>query len=330
MSIAVRMHAVGGPEVLHLDEVDVAAPGPGEVRIRVRALALNRADVMLRTGNHFIQPKLPQAIGLEAAGIIEAIGPDVESLAVGDAVSVVPAYVVTDYPLHGELVLAPVRAVVRHPPHLSFEQAAAIWMAYVTAYGALIDIAHITSGDVVVIPAASSSVGLAAIQIVNMIGAKAVALTRTSDKRQQLLDAGAAAVIASSEEDVAARLDDITEGAGVDVIFDPVGGPMLATLMGAAARYCQVLVYGALNGLTLQVPVLALLEHRMTIRGYDMVEVASDDARLEAAVAFINQGLSEAKLVPIIDETFKLADVADAYRHMERNNHFGKIVVSVP
>lgn len=119
MSTMVRFHEIGGPETLRLDEVDPPQPGSGEVQIRTHALALNRADVMFRTGNHFYTPDFPQAQGLEASGTIESVGPGITGLAVRDVVSVVPAFGVPDYALHGELVLAPARAVVKHPGRLS-------------------------------------------------------------------------------------------------------------------------------------------------------------------------------------------------------------------
>jgi NADPH:quinone reductase-like Zn-dependent oxidoreductase len=157
----VRFHSVGGPEVLRIEELEVPAPGPGEVRIQVMALGLNRAESMFREDHYLERPTLPARLGYEAAGTIESIGPDVEGLKVGDAVSTVPSFSQNQYGVYGELAVVPATAVVKHPPQLSWEQAAAVWMQYLTAYGALIDIGGLTSGDVVLIPAASSSVGLA-------------------------------------------------------------------------------------------------------------------------------------------------------------------------
>lgn len=167
MSKIVRFHATGGPEVLTLDDVEVREPGHGEIRLRTRALGLNRADAMLRSGH---RAEFPSGIGWEASGEVDAIGLDVESFTVGDAVSLIPCFRATDYPIHGELAIAPATAVVKHPDTLSWEQAAALWGQYLTAYGALIETASLRAGDTVVIPAASSSVGLAAIQIARSVG----------------------------------------------------------------------------------------------------------------------------------------------------------------
>ena len=151
-----------------------------------------------------------------------------------------------DYAMYGDLVVAPARAVVKHPASLSWEEAAATWMQYTTAYGALIDLGGVKAGDTVVIPAASSSVGLAAIQIANLVGATPVALSRTASKRPALLEAGAAHVIAAEEEDLVAEVRKLTDGKGARVVFDPVGGPTLAQLA-ATAEHGIIFEYGALS-----------------------------------------------------------------------------------
>lgn len=175
----------------------VSAPRADEVQIRVRAIGINRAEIMYRTGQYIYQPKFPARLGYEASGVVESVGDNVREFAPGDSVSVIPAFSFHEYGMYGEVVNAPAHAVVKHPENLSFEEAAASWMMYVTAFGALVEYADIKHGDNVLINAASSSVGLAAIQIANMRGAKPIAMTRTSEKRAQLLQLGAAEVIAS-------------------------------------------------------------------------------------------------------------------------------------
>src|SRR5689334_1455470 len=163
MARIVRIHKVGGPEVLQIEELDVPPPGKGEVQIRVKALGLNRAESMFRRGQYLEAPRLPARLGYEAAGTVAAMGPGVQGFQVGDAVSTIPSFSLNDYGMYGELVNAPAHAVTHHPATLSWAEAAAVWMQYLTAYGALIDIGQLTRGDTVLIPAASSSVGLAAI-----------------------------------------------------------------------------------------------------------------------------------------------------------------------
>lgn len=232
MTRVVRFHRHGGPEVLRIENVDLPLPGPGEVQIRVKALGLNRAEALLRAGTYIETPTLPSGLGLEAAGIIEAVGEAVTGLAPGDAVSVIPPQSMIRWPAYGELVTYPAGLVVKNPISLDWRTAAAMWMPYLTAYGALIDIARLRNEDFVVITAASSSVGLAAIQIANSVGATAIAVTRTSTKKQALLDAGAAEVVVLAEEDLEARLRRIAGPRGVRIVLEAIGGPIFEAARG--------------------------------------------------------------------------------------------------
>ena len=329
MSRIVRFHHTGGPEVLQIDNLEVPAPKQGEVRIAVKALGLNRAESMFRAGRYVEEPHLPARLGYEAAGTVEALGEGVEGFAVGDAVSTIPAFSMNDYAMYGELALAPARAVVKHPASLSWEEAAAVWMQYSTAYGALIDLAHFQAGDTVLIPAASSSVGLAAIQIANLAGATPVALTRSNSKRQALLDAGAAHVIATEEEDLVAEVKKLTGGKGARVVFDPVGGPTLTKLAAATAEHGIIFEYGALSTEPTPLPLFDVLGRSLTVRGYMLMEVTNDPQRLEKAKQFVVDGLASGKLKPIIAKTFPLEQIVEAHRFLESNQQIGKIVVTV-
>lgn len=324
-----RFHQVGGPEVLRLDEVPAPVPGRAEVLIETRALGVNRAEVAFRAGG-YEEPVLPAGIGYEAAGIVRAVGEDVGHVRPGDAVSVIPAFSMNDYAVHGEAVLAPAHAVVAHPPELSWEEAAAVWMMYGTAYGGLVDIAGIGEHDAVLIPAASSSVGVAAIQICNMLGARPIALTRGSGKRQALLDAGAAEVIVTGEQDVVAEVHRLTGGQGARVVFDPVGGPGFADLTAAMAAGGVAVVYGSLAAEQTPLPVADVLGKKLTVRGYVLFETTGDPAKLAAATEFIRDGLEHGALKPLISATFDLDDIAAAHEHLESNTQLGKVVVRVP
>ncbi|WP_406700400.1 zinc-dependent alcohol dehydrogenase family protein [Singulisphaera sp. Ch08] len=328
MARVVRFHEIGGPEVLKIEELEVPPPGKGEVQIKVKALGLNRAESMFRRGQYLEDPKLPARLGYEASGTVAAIGPDVQGFKVGDVVSTIPAFSLNDYGLYGELANAPVHAVVHHPASLSWE-AAAVWMQYVTAYGALIDIAGLKKGDTLVIPAASSSVGLAAIQIANLVGATPIALTRGQSKRQALLDAGAAHVIASDEQDLVQEILGLTGGKGARVIFDPVGGPTMAKLAKATARLGIIFVYGALSTEPTPLPLFDVLSKWITIRGYVMMEITSNPTRLERAKQFVNAGLADGSLKPLVAKTFPLDEIVEAHRYLESNQQVGKVVVSV-
>lgn len=324
-----QFNRTGGPEVLELHEVEVAAPGAGEVRIRVKAIGLNRAEVMYRSGQYVIEPRFPARLGYEAAGVVDAVGAGVAGFAPGDEVSVVPAFSFADYGMYGELVNAPAHAVVKHPRGLSFVDAAAAWMMFVTAYGALVDLGNLRAGETVLVRAASSSVGLAAIQIARMAGAVPVALTRGSGKRQALLDAGAAHVIATQEQDLVAEVARITGGAGARMAFDPVGGPEAARLFKALRAGGIFFQYGALDTGDIPVPVMDLLGKHLTLRGYELFEITTDPERLGKARDFVNAGLASGQLRPVVDKTFAFEDMAAAHRYMESNAQVGKIVVTL-
>ena len=329
MAKVVRFHETGGPEVLKIDEIEVPAPGKGEVQIRIHALGLNRAESMFRSGQYLEEPKLPARLGYEAAGTVAAIGPGVQGFKIGDAVSTIPSFSLNAYGLYGDLANAPVHAVTHHPASLSWVEASAVWMQYVTAFGAVIDIAGLKAGDTILIPAASSSVGLAAIQIANKVGAVPVALTRGGSKRQALIDAGAVHVIATDEQDLVKEVLRITGGKGARVVFDPVGGPTMTKLAQATAHLGTIFLYGALSTEPTPVPLMEVLGKWLTIRGYVMMEITSDPKRLERAKQFINEGLAEGSLKPIIAKTFPLDQIVEAHRYLESNQQIGKVVVTV-
>ena len=329
MARIVRFHSLGGPEVLQIEETELAAPGPGEIRIRVKALGLNRAEALLRRGSYIEEPALPSGLGLEAAGIVEAIGDGVDGFSPGEAVSVIPPRSMMRWPAYGEFATFPAELVVKHPASLDWQAAAALWMQYLTACGALIDIAGIGSQDFVAITAASSSVGLAAIQIANRVGARPIAITRTSAKKQALQDHGAAEVIAADEEDLEARLKAITGRQGVRVVFDAVGGPVFVPLTSAMTIGGMLIEYGGLSSEPTPFPLFTVLSKSLILRGYRVYEITEDPVRLEAAKAFILAGVRDGTLRPVIARAFAFDEIVEAHRFLESNQQFGKVVVTL-
>jgi NADPH:quinone reductase-like Zn-dependent oxidoreductase len=330
MSRSIRFSKAGGPDVLEYVEVDVPNPGASEVRIKVKAIGLNRAESMWRL-DQYIEPvaQYPARLGYEAAGIVDAVGKDVTEFAVGDAVNVMPSFSMNDYGTYGEVVIVPVHAVLKQPASLPFTDAASIWMMFVTAYGALIDDAKVTTGDFVLIPAALSSVGLAAIQVTNYAGATSIALTRTSKKRQELLKAGAAHVIATGETDLVQEAMRITDGRGARVAFDPVGGDTLTKLLSSLSFQGTVYLYGALADTPTTLPVLSMIAKMPVIKGHNIWLTSGDESRRRTAVTYISKGLETGALRPIIDRIFTFDEIVAAHRYLEQNGQFGKIVVTV-
>jgi len=329
MSRIVRFHRTGGPEVLQIDEMDIGQPKAGEVRLRVHAIGLNRAEAMFRSGAYLEAPVLPARLGYEVSGEVEAIGSGVTGLAVGDAVSTVPAFSMNQYGVYGDAAIVPAHAVVKHPARLSWAQAASIWMQYLTAYGALVEIGGLSRGDAVVITAASSSVGLAAIQIVNSLGGVSIAATRTSAKRAALLEAGAQHVIATQEQDLAAEVLRICGGKGARLAFDPVGGSGVQALANGMREGGTIFLYGALAAEPTPFPLFTALSKNLVVRGYTLFSVVANPDSYARGKRFVIDGLESGRLAPVIARTFALQDIVAAHRYLESNAQIGKVVVTV-
>jgi len=329
MTRAVKIHETGEADVLSIETVEIGEPGEGEVRLRVEAFGLNRAEVMFRGGYYLEQPQLPSGMGYEGAGVVEAVGPGVTDFAPGDAVAVVPAFSMNAYSMYAESTIVPAYALTARPESLDVVQAAAIWMQYLTAYGALIYYGQLERGDYVLIPAASSSVGLAAIQIANHVGAVPIATTRTSAKVEQLRQAGAEHVIVTESQDLAAEVMRVTGDKGAKLVFDPVGGAGVEALANASAPYGTIYLYGALAGEPTPFPLMTALGKALTVRGYTVLEIFTDAEAFTRGKQFVFDGIASGALLPIVDRVFAFDDIVEAHRYMESNQQFGKIVVKV-
>ncbi len=325
----IRFHSIGGPENLRLEDVPSRSPGEGEVKLRVQAVGLNRAEDLYMRGFYMEIPELPSRIGYEAAGVVEAVGPGVDSGWVGKQVATIPGFSMSKNGVLGEEAIVPETSLGEYPARLSPVEAAAIWMQYLTAYGALVTFGGLKRGDFVLITAASSSVGLAAIQIVNAEGAIPISATRKSDKRAQLLALGAPHVIATEEEDLAARVNDITSGNGARLIFDPVGGPSLEKLVEVAAYQGIVFLYGLLSMQPTPFPVRPVLRKGLTLRGYSLHEIRRDSQLLKASKQYVFDRLADGRFLPKIAKTFSLAQSKEAYEYLESNQQVGKVIITV-
>ncbi len=324
---AVRFDTLGGPEVLKLEDVELREPGPDEVRLKVEAVGLNRAESIYFHGQYMEQPHLPSGLGYEAVGTVTAVGPGVGAEMVGRRFGTIPGYSMNRYPALAQEAIVPAEVLAELPPAFSAAEGAAVWMQYCTAYGALVGLSHIGPDDFVLITAASSSVGLAAIQIAHAEGATAIATTRTSAKKQALMDLGADYVIATQEEDLPARVQEITGGRGARVVFDPVGGEYVSTLGQAAATEGTIYLYGMLSGQPMPYPMSAFAKG-ISLTGYTFGLMRTPE-RWEAMKKYIYDRLADGTFVPKIDRVFPFAEVVEAYRYLESNAQIGKIVITL-
>lgn len=327
MAKVIHFYQPGPPEVQCVEEVVVPDPGPGEVQIQVAAIGLNRSDLIFRSGHHPLKPRTPSGNGAEGAGVVARLGPGVSGFAAGDAVSVVP-HMDPTRGTYGELINIPAPMVMASSSYLDTAGNAAFWASYLTAHGGLINIANLGAGDTVLITAASSSVGLAAIQVANMVGATAVAITRGAAKAERLCQAGAAHVLVMERDDVGAAVAEITGGEGARVVFDPVGGPGTAVLAEAMAMRGIYVLYGAMSGEATPFPVAAAFDKLLTMTIYRL-DYVNRHEELERDRTFLDEGLASGALRPTIDQVFPFTQVVEAHRHMASNEQFGKIVLAL-
>jgi len=316
----------GAPDVLRVVDDPAREPGGGEVRIRVEAVGLNRLDLMMRSGTYPGPVRLPHArLGCEGTGLIDAVGPGVDGFAVGDPVLVTAVPQMDLDGTYAEYVTVPASAVIARPAGLDAVDAAALWVAYSTAYGALVEKAGMRPGDRVLVNAASSSVGLAALQVANQLGAVPVAVTRHAAKRDALLAAGAAHVVVTDEEDVVDAAHRLTDGAGVEVVLDLVRGPGLADLARAAGNGRTVVTAGWMDDRPATFPT----GRPVTVISYASFEHTTDPAAVRRIAAFLGAGLRTGAVRPAVDRVFSLDDIVAAHRYLETGRQVGKVVVTV-
>ena len=325
----VRFHQLGGPENLKFEEGPSQQPGPGEARFRVQAVGLNRAESMYYHGHYLEQPELPSRLGYEVSGVVEAVGEGVDKKWVGKPAATMPGFSMNKYGVLGDEAIVPAAALVENPKKLSVAETAAIWMQYTTAYGALVHFGKVSKGDAVIITAASSSVGLAANQMVKAEGGVAIATTRTSAKKEALLKEGADYVIATEEEDLVAKVNEITDSKGARLVFDPVAGPYVEKLAEATAYQGIIFQYGILSLQPTPFPLMSCLGKGIAMRGYTLHQISSVPALLAEATRFITERIEDGRYHPVIARTFPYEKTVEAYQFLESNEQIGKIVITV-
>ena len=337
MAKAVVFHELGGPEVLKIEDVPVLEPKAGEVRIKVQAIGLNRSEALFRRGQYFEQPNFPSRVGVEAAGVVDAIGEDVKNIELGDRVGVTAGQGMSEGGICSEYAVVPAANVLRYPENLSPTEGAAIWVQYLTGYFALVDVGNLQAGQRVLITAASSSTGQAAMEMARLLGAKSIATTRTAAKKRALLDAGAEEVIVTDDENIPQRVLEITSGKGVELIYDCVAGDTLSDLAESAARGGKILIYGSLNNKPMLYPLMTAFTRNFTLQTYTLYTYAGaagmglprNEEAYSRGVKFITEHLRTGALKPVIAKTFPLDQIQEAYRYLESNQQIGKVVVTV-
>jgi len=327
MSRAIRFDTLGGPEVLRFEDIADGQPGPGEVSLKVEAVGLNRAESMYYHGRYMEQPELPSGLGYEAVGTVTAVGAGVDASLIGQRLATIPGFSMNRYPVLAETAVVPTSVLAPVPDSFSAVEGAAIWMQYCTAYGALVPFGKVTRGDFVIITAASSSVGLAAIQVVKAEGGTSIATTRTAAKKNRLLALGADHVIVTDEEDLVARVKEITGGKGARIVFDPIGGDGVNALAQATANGGIIFIYGMLSGQPIPFP-MAAFGRRIAMHGYTFNELRNTPD-WDLMTRYIFDHLADGTFKPEIARTFPFAETVEAYKYLESNAQIGKVVITL-
>jgi putative PIG3 family NAD(P)H quinone oxidoreductase len=322
---AVVVTRPGGPEVLQLAERPLPEPGPGEIRVRVHASALNRADLLQRRGLYPAPPGAPQDVpGLEYAGEVDAVGEGAGLWAVGNRVMGI-----VGGGGYAEYVTVHEREAMRIPQGLSYEEGAAIPEAFLTAYDALFTRLELLMGERVLIHAVGSGVGTAALQLARAAGAVTIGTSRSPDKLRRAAELGLDVGIDTGKEDLAAALENATSGGGVHAVVDLVGGKLLEESLRGLAQGGRVVVVGTVAGSKVELDLGLLLRRRIRIVG-TVLRTRPLEEKIALAREFSSTVLpllSSGKIRPIIDRVIPFADVADGHRRMEENDTFGKIVL---
>lgn len=326
------MRSFGPPDVLELVDAEIPGPQPHEVLVRVTSIGMNRSDVDCRRGIYPVKPRLPSGIGWEAGGIVVQADEN-STFKAGDRVGSLPCskFVdVADYGRTADYFVANAAWLTKTPESVPDRDAGAIWINYLTAYGALKDVGRLKEGETIVISAASGATGIAAMQIARLTGARVIATTRSDDKCGQLLAAGADHVINTGKEDYIGRVHSLTAGKGADFIFDPITGPFVAKHLEAVRRNGRVLIYGVLT-----YPEFAsfdpdvLINKHISLRGYTVDDpYLADRAALSRAIQVISGGLNENRLRLVICKRFSLEEVVQAHEFSESGRQFGKILLN--
>jgi NADPH:quinone reductase-like Zn-dependent oxidoreductase len=325
---AAHFTGLGDPSILTLVDVPARAPGPREVQLRVTSAGLNRADANYRRGRYLVKSPGASRSGFEGAGIVTAVGRDVQTWRVGDRAAVLPSTfdVVTDGACADSMTV-PADGLVATPANVSDRDAGSIWMQCLTAWGALVEIAAIGPDDWVVVPAASSSIGIASIQLCRAVGAKVIATTTSAAKVEALRRFAPDAIVDTRAEPYVERVKEITAGRGARVILDPIYGPIVNDHIKVACREAIVFVYGALDATPLALGLGGMLRKQIRLQGYTLGPLLDDPERRARALREITALLARGAFTPVVDSYFPLERIQDAHRRLESNQHVGKIVV---
>ena len=314
---------LSGPEGLVWKEVPTPQPGPGEVRVAIRAASLNFPDTLTVRGKYQFKPELPFVPGSEYAGLVEAVGDGVTQLKVGDAVAAMGS--TGGFATHG---ISPARSVLKLPPGFALEDAAAFALTYGTTHHALVDRAALKAGETVLVLGAAGGVGTSAIQVAKAVGAKVIAGASSDEKCAFCRTLGADATINYATHNVRDALKELTGGKGPDVVYDPVGGDLAEPVFRSIAWRGRYLVIGFAQGSIPSLPLnLALLKGASIVGVFWGDFVRREPENSARGMAELAKWYAEGKIKPAIDLRLPMRELPAAYARMATRQVQGKVVM---
>jgi len=321
---AIRINETGGPEVMHLEEIETPVPGEGEILIKVAAAGVNYADLAQCQGAYMTRTRTPMTLGIEVAGTVAKLGPGVSTPAEGSRVI---AFVNGGY---AEYAVAQATTVIPIPASFDFTRAAAFPVQGLTAYQLLRESAHIRPGESVLVHAAAGGVGTLAIQLAKLMGAGIVAGTASNGSKLDLIRRlGADAAINYTEDNWVEQVKDATRGQGTDIILEMVGGEIAEQSLKCLAPFGRMVIYGAASGKIAQFSGIQLMYKNQAIIGYWLTSQLRRADRIAMAAMELMQFLASGKLQIIVGQTFPLAEAAQAHQAIAERRTMGKVVLLV-
>lgn len=316
---AIRVHEFGAPEVMKLEETHTPQPGQGQVLARVKAAGVNPVDTYIRTGTYAFKPNLPYTPGIDAAGIVEAVGPGVNGVAVGDRVYLAG----TISGAYAELALCEAWQVHPLPERVTYAQGAGVNVPYATTYRALFHRAHAQPGETVLVHGASGGVGVASVQMARAAGMTVIGTAGTDRGRRLVAEQGAHQVLDHRASGYLEELLRLTHGRGVDVVLEMLANVNLARDLTILALSGRVVVIG--NRGTIEIDPRATMRRDLSILGFTLLNTSREDlASIHAALV---AGLDNGTLRPIVGREIPLAEAPRAHQAVMEPGAYGKIVL---
>ena len=322
------IHEYSGYHGLSLVELEEETPGPGDIRLRVEAFALNWGDMnLMRDRYSFSFSGFPARVGIEAAGIVDAVGPDVSGIEPGMRMCTLP-YFYDRRGVSSESVIIDHRYATPAPEGLSAVESASIWMQYMTAYFPIVELARAAPGKAILASAGTGTAGTAALQIGRHFGATMITTTRFDYNRQFLEEAGADHVFIEGSGNLAELIREVTDGRGINAAFDAVGGGMIHQYSPAMARDARIFFYGTLDGQFPELPIVDMFQSNAVFHPYSLCNYVEDLAMQAKGTAFVYDALRRGLIAPRIDRVIQMEEYRDAWDYIRapRSNH-GKVVV---